>query len=52
MYDYAWRAKTRIHDSHVLHARLLPDTAKNSRRVSYAHETLILMNTGQFNLPI
>ena len=41
MHDHARRAKTRIHDSHVLHAGLLPDPAKNSRRVSYTHETLI-----------
>ena len=42
MHDHARRAKTRIHDSHILHAGLLPDPAKNSRRVSYTHETLIL----------
>lgn len=41
MHDHAWRAKTRIHDSHILHAGLLPDPAENSRRVSYTHETLI-----------
>ena len=44
MHDHARRAKTRIHDSHILHVRLLPDPAKNSRRVSYTHETLISLN--------
>ena len=41
MHDHARRAKTRIHDSHILHAGLLPDPAKNPRRVSNTHETLI-----------
>ena len=48
MHDHARRSKTRIHDSHILHAGLLPDTAKNSRRISYPHEALILL--AQVNL--
>jgi len=41
MHDHARRTKTRIHDSYILHAGLLPDPAENSRRVSHTHETLI-----------
>lgn len=46
MHDHARRAETWIHDSHILYVRLLPDAAKNSGRVSYAHETLIPIKTG------
>lgn len=41
MYDDAGRSETWIHNHHLLHARMLPYTAKNARRVSYFDQAVI-----------
>jgi hypothetical protein len=38
MHDDAWRAKARVYNRYVLHARLLPDPTKDTRGVPYINE--------------
>jgi hypothetical protein len=40
MHDHAWRSKARRDHDHFVYARLLPHTAKDSRRVPHSHEAL------------
>ena len=40
VYDHAWCTKTGFHDGNVVYVGLLPDTAKDPRRVPHTYEEI------------